>query len=621
MQKKQIPVEIEDPAQETLQVQDQAVSNNSGGGDTPAGEVTQQSLAGTQGTHGNQAALQQMNSQSQSSEASPELVLPIQAESTDYIAGVYARRGDIKFTREQIMAKVGSLPDASAAAKIADEIEIKTAEYKALVDHNNSKKVPKVDGETPQAEGPSEDQLANIRDLWGQMEAAMAWARGDCEPFRAELDVLEKAIGEKAYVHSDTEKVVEDMSQSALGMIRQQSGFPMDATDGVTQIREAAGDSKEKAAAEGVILKLGSSLESGWSGVVGKELDALLGVFENGNVRERCTLLGNFQQWFAATVYQADTGALQDFLKAGGIDEQQDLIQDQAKLSEGSATKGREHKALLGGDWIDGDVGDHAGAAAGKKSYLDAKSEHHDQKSPNVPLEMLSESELMAKAGALGLLGEGRKDAPTENIREELTRKITETQQASADDAASAAQDSSKTSAAAKAAAKQKAVGNSGGGESNPMHRSRKLRDRDRPDELSAGEKQAQGVEPDFDPFLEGWKANILKEGEFIKEARDELEMPLRSGISGTTWRFMNYASLVGADLPASRLAMFGYLILMDAHSFHEIATAASAFVPYTPGKYTGLAPLNDAEVAQWAQGLGIPKDHRPMFADISHGS
>jgi hypothetical protein len=526
-----------------------------------------------------------------------------------------ARLGDLKLTREQIMAKVGSLPDASAAGKIADEIELKTAEYRALVESNNSKKVPKVNGEIPQAEGPTVSQLDDIRNLWGQMEAAMAWARGDCEDFRAELDVLEKAIGEKAYVHPDTEKVVEDMSKSALDMIRQQSGFPVDSTEGVAQIREAAGDSTEKAAAEEVIVGLGSSLESGWSGVVGKELDALLGVFENGNVRERCTLLGNFQQWFASTVYEADTGALQEFLKAGGIDEQQGLIEYQAELSEGSAKEGKEHKALLGGDWIDGDVGetegDHAGAAAGKKSYLDAKSEHHDQKSPNVPLEMLSESELMAKAGALGLLGDvdgAREDTPTENIREELTRKITAKQQASADEVA----DDSR---------KQKAVGNSGGGESNPMHRSKKRRDRERPDELSAGEQKAQGVEPDFDPFLEGWKANILKEGNFIKEARNELEMPLRSGISGTTWRFMNYASLVGADLPASRLAMFGYLILMDAHSFHEIATAASAFVPYTPGKYTGLAPLNDAEVAQWAQGLGIPKDHRPMFADISHGS
>jgi len=608
VQKQETPVENEKSTKETTHVQDSSVSSAGGGGGSNTGKVSQQSLADTQNTGGNQAALEQMRGQDQSSDSGPELVLPTQAESTDYIAGVYARRGDIKFTRDQIIAKVGSLPDASAAVKIADQIEIKTAEYKALVDRNNSKKVPKVNGEIPQAEGPSEGQLAEIRELWGQMEAAMAWARGDCEDFRAELDVLEKAIGEKAYAHPDTEKVVEDMSQSALGMIRQQSGFPMDATDGVAQIRDAAGDSTEKAAAEEVIVGLGSSLESGWSGIVGKEMDALLGVFESGNVRERCTLLGNFQSWFASTVYQSDTGALQEFLKAGGIDKQQDLIEYQSGLSEGSAKKGKEHKALLGGDWIDGDVGDHEGAAAGKKSYLDAKSEHHDQKSPNVPLDMLSESELMAKAGALGLLGEGRKDAPTENVREELTRMITAKQQASADKDA----DNSR---------KQKAVGNSGGGESNPMHRSKKRRDRERPDELSAREQKAQGVEPDFDPFLEGWKANILKEGEFIEEARNALEMPLRSGISGTTWRFMNYASLVGADLPASRLAMFGYLILMDAHSFHEVATAASAFVPYTPGKYTGLAPLNDAEVAQWAQGLGIPKDHRPMFADISHGS
>jgi hypothetical protein len=144
--------------------------------------------------------------------------------------------------------------------------------------------------------------------------------------------------------------------------------------------------------------------------------------------------------------------------------------------------------------------------------------------------------------------------------------------------------------------------------------------------ELSEGEKAkaAKGGVPESEqtlPWLEGQKANILDaEKEFIKDAKED-SMPLKSGISGTTFRFMQSAEMLGVDPDAARMACVGMLQPIEAHSFHEIATAASGFggkggeyaeKRKTEGAYSGdtMAPLTQEDLAEVAADCGTTLEY-----------
>lgn len=71
------------------------------------------------------------------------------------------------------------------------------------------------------------------------------------------------------------------------------------------------------------------------------------------------------------------------------------------------------------------------------------------------------------------------------------------------------------------------------------------------------------------------------------------LNMPLRSGISGTTNRLLNTGKALGMTPVEVRLPVLGHLLKVEAHSYHEIMSAAATHgAPYTPGDYKNLAPL-----------------------------
>lgn len=63
----------------------------------------------------------------------------------------------------------------------------------------------------------------------------------------------------------------------------------------------------------------------------------------------------------------------------------------------------------------------------------------------------------------------------------------------------------------------------------------------------------------------------------FTQRARENA-LPLKAGISGTTFRGMRLAEVMGADLDMARLALFAQLNGIEAHSFHEIASAANGY-------------------------------------------
>jgi hypothetical protein len=89
-------------------------------------------------------------------------------------------------------------------------------------------------------------------------------------------------------------------------------------------------------------------------------------------------------------------------------------------------------------------------------------------------------------------------------------------------------------------------------------------------------------------PYIRGDYANCLVEDHpWVQEAR-RLELPLRSGPSGTAHRFLS--ALVGFGHPprASRLAIAAFLGPIHAHSCHEIlfGTTGIAGCTYDPNQY-----------------------------------
>jgi hypothetical protein len=78
--------------------------------------------------------------------------------------------------------------------------------------------------------------------------------------------------------------------------------------------------------------------------------------------------------------------------------------------------------------------------------------------------------------------------------------------------------------------------------------------------------------------MIEGVKANIIDSSAPFIQQGNEQDMPLKSGISGTTFRFMEMAELMGQKPENAKLGMVGHLVPIGAHSVHEIQTAATGF-------------------------------------------
>jgi hypothetical protein len=108
---------------------------------------------------------------------------------------------------------------------------------------------------------------------------------------------------------------------------------------------------------------------------------------------------------------------------------------------------------------------------------------------------------------------------------------------------------------------------------------------------LSAAEEKAEAnvMGSEFVPFIRGEAANVInRDHAWIKEAATR-QMRIVAGISGTTNRLMNAAQLCGVsdqELKHVRNAILGFLLPIEAHSFHEIMSAANGHpgCDYTPG-------------------------------------
>ncbi|NVB77092.1 MAG: hypothetical protein HOV81_01735 [Kofleriaceae bacterium] len=110
-------------------------------------------------------------------------------------------------------------------------------------------------------------------------------------------------------------------------------------------------------------------------------------------------------------------------------------------------------------------------------------------------------------------------------------------------------------------------------------------------------------------PWVVGTVANVVDpSADFIAKGA-EASLPQKAGISGTTFRFMEAAQLLGGDAMASRLAMIGALQVIDAHTIYEIANASKDFG--AGGKGGELA----FDISRPYDNIGIPRDQLEQIA------
>lgn len=122
--------------------------------------------------------------------------------------------------------------------------------------------------------------------------------------------------------------------------------------------------------------------------------------------------------------------------------------------------------------------------------------------------------------------------------------------------------------------------GQTGAGESSSLART-KLTVREALEmgfQLSQREIDAAGGPDGTLPWVVGTVANVVDPSAKFIATGAEHSLPQKAGISGTTFRFMEAAQLLGGDAAMARLAMIGALQIIDAHTVYEIASASKGF-------------------------------------------
>ena len=436
----------------------------------------------------------------------------------------------------------------------------------------------KIEGLTKDYLG-GKDTLAEIKTLLVQLKSEMVAARGEIDEailVKKRLK-LEQKLGMKAFKHGASNGAAKDLADKSWKLLEIPAKEALAKAKKVDAELIQDADLAKFEPFRAAVKKTGMSLNEGYFGSVGKSFDRIKQVFKTGNLRTKVQHVVNFSGIWAKQVFQKSPTEVGDLLKKAGVAEKEvrTVLAQKAKVE--ADPKGEKDKKGL------------YGSTANNAEYAEAKASGMDKKFPTVPLEALSTEELFALAQRFGMKPRANSDP------KEVLAKLKKLQ---AEEAKSN---------------KYVTEGASGGGEGNPMTLSDRSKDTDIG--MSGRENRAHGKSDDKLPFLEGMLANMVdSNNKWIQEAT-ALEMPLRAGVSGTTFRWMNFASQLGGNLPGSRLAMMGHLIPTNAHSFHEIMTAAQGHVPYTKGQYVPLEPLSKGDMEALALEAGCTTEEvRPVL-------
>ena len=123
--------------------------------------------------------------------------------------------------------------------------------------------------------------------------------------------------------------------------------------------------------------------------------------------------------------------------------------------------------------------------------------------------------------------------------------------------------------------------------------------------------QQAKGANPQGTelPWVKGSVANMVDPDAPFVQGANENSMPLKAGISGTTARAMGLFDTLGMDPELARLACMVQLQQIEAHSYHEIASASNGYMKGDAGEFKydvnnpyanmgGLTPTQLQEIA-----------------------
>jgi hypothetical protein len=299
------------------------------------------------------------------------------------------------------------------------------------------------------------------------------------------------------------------------------------------------------------IGNLGTDQKKGYGGGVGKDADVMMDVLANGNIRERMLALQNFMQMLGNDALSVEGRKRIEKLAGGDekgaghytAEDAKKLVQRvlQYEQDQTDHTK-RNTKGLFNPNSTEkGETGVH-------HDFADAKTQDMDTKLP--PLIQAKVEEFLGKQVA------------AEN-------------------------------------------GLTGGGESSPLVRTTITVKEAIAKGLQLSQREidaAGGLDAQLN-WVIGLRANLVNpKAQFIADAK-EASMPLKAGVSGTTFRWMQIVDLLGGDPNLARLCAIASLQAADAHSFHEIAFAAKGFgVTYDatqPYANVGLPPALLKEIAE----------------------
>ncbi|MDY0060660.1 MAG: hypothetical protein RBU45_12690 [Myxococcota bacterium] len=435
------------------------------------------------------------------------------------------------------------------------------------------------DATTPEAQAKAKDIRLKMEALLKVMEENMSPSElaKKRQEFEGKLGVA--AAKHPAALDAATElgKKTWNMVQAlAKGLVAKAQAVA-DAVKDVAQTLEQSKDIGEETRkkAKELLASCGKDLESGFAGAISESSELIEKVLTEGSgtIRERMLIPYNFQETLGKQAMVLDAKEYEEVLKEAGL-KKRSVATMKKKFEEAKqSTEKSKHKVLFGAE------------RKTNAEYFDAKADkanEMDAKLPEIPVESLTHPELLQIARA------------HQKNPKATTKLPADFESMSRDDLIKAL--------------KNVDVKTSGKGEPNPLSRSQKQRGAGGVElgEMEAKAESHRGAE--YLPWIEGARANLVKEGhKWIQKAR-RLNMPTKAGISGTTNRFMAFGAQIGhSALPSLRLAILGDLLTMNAHSYHEIMTASRGFkgCTYNPHKspYLPMLPLNEGELQAIAGG------------------
>lgn len=392
--------------------------------------------------------------------------------------------------------------------------------------------------------GDKQDDAAFLQTIVTRMadlRVAMSKARGEDIAMVQLRTTFEKDIGAMAYAggpgnFARAGTAITNMCTAAVNMIGTSQGATIPAAQKIDETLNQLGGNPEFQAA---LTSTGIDLTKGYAGAVGTGFDQVKAAFTSGSLTDKAVHLINFgDKFILPKVLEGHASVLSTIATNIGPAEYEKFLA-RADLAAAAPAHAARKKLFQ---------------EAEKVAFEAAKGDRGmDTKTAYEPVENLDERALIFLAGNKGV------DVSACRSKQDLVTAVK----------------AAGYTYSGNLAHGQDLGGSSGGG--------------------AAGSLTASGT-----VYLQGIRDNIVDPSHnWISEATNVLQMPLKAGISGTTHRFLSLAALLGSPGSDARLAMLGHLQQIEAHSFHEICVAGAGYpnCEYVAGKYVPFSPITPQQM------------------------